>query len=54
MSRILGNAKYVGHWVWNKTETRRDPKTGRRRQFKKPESEWVVNDDEVGRCGSKR
>ena len=44
--RILDNEKYAGRWVWNKTESRRDPKTGRRRRFDKPESEWVVNEDD--------
>jgi site-specific DNA recombinase len=42
--RILRNEKYVGHWVWNRTETRRDPRTGRRRQFPKPESDWFVQE----------
>ena len=46
VSRILDNEKYKGRWVWNKTETRRDPRTGRRRQFQKPESEWIVQEDE--------
>ncbi len=46
VSRILDNEKYVGIWVWNKTESRRDPRTGRRRRFTKPESEWVVQEDE--------
>jgi site-specific DNA recombinase len=46
ISRILDNEKYVGRWVWNKTESRRDPRTGRRRRFEKPESEWVINEDE--------
>jgi hypothetical protein len=45
--RILQNKKYIGHWVWNATETRRDPKTGRRRQFPKPEAEWLVHEDET-------
>ena len=31
--------------MWNKTESRRDPRTGRRRRFAKPESEWVVHED---------
>jgi len=44
--RMLRSEKYVGRWVWNRTQTRRDPKTGRRRQFPKPESEWFVNTDE--------
>jgi len=46
VSRILDNEKYIGRWVWNKTESRRDPRTGRRRQVQKPESEWVVREDE--------
>jgi len=44
--RILRNEKYAGRWIWNRMETRRDPKTGRRRQFPKPESEWIVHEDE--------
>ncbi len=47
LNRILKNQKYMGKWVWNKTETRRDPRTGRRRPFPKPESEWMVNEDEA-------
>lgn len=46
VSRILDNEKYIGRWTWNKTETRRDPRTGRRRRFRKPESEWLVHEDE--------
>jgi DNA invertase Pin-like site-specific DNA recombinase len=46
VSRILDNEKYAGRWIWNRTESRRDPKTGRRRRFDKPESEWVINEDE--------
>ena len=44
--RILHNPKYIGRWVWNTTERRRDPRTGRRRPFPKPESEWIVHEDE--------
>ncbi len=44
--RILNNRKYIGIWTWNKSEFRRDPRTGRRRQFQKQESDWVVNHDE--------
>jgi hypothetical protein len=43
---MLDNEKYIGHWVWNKTEQRRDPRTGRRRCFPKPASEWVIQEDE--------
>ena len=46
ISRILDNEKYAGRWIWNRTESRRDPKTGRRRRFEKPESEWIVREDE--------
>ena len=45
--RVLRIERYVGHWVWNRTETRLDPKTGRRRQFPKSESEWFVTNDEA-------
>ena len=44
--RILRNPKYIGRWAWNTTETRRDPRTGRRRPFPKPESAWIVHEDE--------
>ena len=47
VSRIVNNEKYIGKWVWNKTGTRRDPRTGRQRKFNKPESEWVVKIDET-------
>ena len=46
ISRILDNEQYIGKWVWNKTESRRDPLTGRRRRFPKPESEWITCNDE--------
>jgi hypothetical protein len=46
VGRILDNEKYVGRWVWNRSESRRDPHTGRRRRFAKPESEWTVQTDE--------
>ena len=44
--RILRSEKYIVRWSWNKSETRRDPRTGRRRQFPKPETERIVTDDE--------
>ena len=46
ISRILDNEKYIGKWVWNKTESRRDPSTGRRKRFPKSESEWITNNDD--------
>jgi hypothetical protein len=38
ISRILDNEKYSGRWVWNKTESRRDPRTGQWRRFEKPQT----------------
>ena len=46
ITRILANEKYTGRWVWNRTETRRDPKTGKRRRFPKPERDWIAGQDE--------
>ena len=46
VSRILKNEKYIGRWVWNRSETRRDPRTGRRRRIPKPRDEWHVAQDE--------
>ena len=46
IGRILDNEKFAGRWIWNKTGTRRDPRTGRRRKYEKPESEWLVQEDE--------
>jgi len=48
------SASYVGRWIWNRTETRRDPKTGRRRQFPKPESEWFITEDQALRIVPQR
>ena len=47
VTRILDNEKYIGHWVWNKRGNVRDPRSGRRRSLLKPESDWVVIDDEL-------
>jgi len=33
--------------VWNKSETRRDPRSGRRRQFPQPETDWIVTTDDA-------
>jgi hypothetical protein len=46
ISRILKNEKYIGQWTWNRSETRRDPRTGRKRKFPKPESAWHVSQNE--------
>ena len=46
LSRILQNRKYIGVWAWNCYGTTRDPRTGRRRKFRKPKEEHVVHRDE--------
>ena len=47
LSRILKNEKYIGRWTWNRTETRRDPRTGRKRRIAKPSDEWHIVKDEA-------
>ncbi len=42
LHRMLTNEKYVGTWIWNRTENRRDPRTGKRRQHEKPKADWIV------------
>jgi site-specific DNA recombinase len=46
VSRMLDNEKYIGRWVWNKIERRRDPRTGQRRCFPKAAPEWVIHENE--------
>lgn len=46
VSRILKNEKYIGRWTWNRTETRRDPRTGRKRRHPKPPAEWHLVENE--------
>lgn len=43
---ILGNEKYAGTWVWNRTKFLKDPETGRRRPVARPASEWVLQERE--------
>jgi DNA invertase Pin-like site-specific DNA recombinase len=47
VSRILRNEKYIGRWAWNRTETRRDPRTGRKRRHAKVPSEWHISESEA-------
>ncbi len=46
VSRILKNEKDIRRSTWDRTETRRDPKTGQKRRVLKPESEWHVPENE--------
>jgi site-specific DNA recombinase len=44
--RMLTNEKYIGRWVWNRKGTRRDPRTGKQRTYEKPESDWIIHEDD--------
>lgn len=52
VSRILKNEKYIGRWTWNRSETRRDPLSGRKRRFLKDQSEWHRTEDQALRVVS--
>ncbi len=41
---ILGNAAYIGLWVWNRSHWVKDPISGRRRRQERPKSEWVTSE----------
>ena len=47
LTRMLGNRKYEGVWIWNRNRNVRDPSTGACRQVPRPESEWHVRKDEA-------
>jgi DNA invertase Pin-like site-specific DNA recombinase len=51
---ILKNERYVGRVVWNKSEWRKDPDTGRRVRVERPKSDWIVSPDEGQRIVSDR
>ena len=46
VGRILGNEKYVGKWVWNKSESPSRPQNRAKTPIPKPESEWITTVDE--------
>ena len=41
---MLGNEKYAGVWIWNKTRFLKDPDSGRRRPIARPPEEWIRHD----------
>lgn len=41
---MLGNERYIGRVVWNRSVWKRDPDTGKRTRVERPASEWVVTD----------
>jgi site-specific DNA recombinase len=46
ISRMLRNEKYIGRWIWNRTEHRKDPRTLKSRQFPKDPTKCCVIEDE--------
>lgn len=38
---MLGNERYIGRVIWNRSIWKRDPDTGRRQRVERPESEWI-------------
>ena len=41
ISKILKNERYIGQWTWKKYKSVRDPMTGIRKRFMRPEKEWI-------------
>ena len=41
---MLGNERYIGRVIWNRSVWRRDPDTGVRQRIERPESEWIVSE----------
>lgn len=41
---LLNNQLYIGRYIWNRSEWRKDPDTGKRRRIKREEKDWVVTD----------
>jgi site-specific DNA recombinase len=44
---MLQNARYRGQVIWNSSEWRKDPDSGRRKRVERPKSEWIVHHDEA-------
>jgi site-specific DNA recombinase len=43
---IVRNPRYAGRVIWNQSEWRKDPDTGRRTRVMRPASEWITHQDE--------
>ena len=41
LSRILKNQKYIGVWNWRKSKVVRDPMTGKKKKFARPEKDMI-------------
>jgi len=45
--RMVRNEKYIGRWIWNRMEHRRDTQTNKVRVFPKDPTKWCVVEDEA-------
>jgi site-specific DNA recombinase len=43
---ILLNPRYKGEVIWNQSEWRKDPDSGKRQRIMRPQSEWIMHIDE--------
>lgn len=43
---VLSNPLYTGRVIWNRSQWIKDPDTGKRKRKERPESEWIVREDE--------
>lgn len=43
-SGVLNNELYVGRYVWNRSQWRKDPDTGKRLRTIRPPEEWLIED----------
>ncbi|MFO0389405.1 MAG: recombinase family protein [Alphaproteobacteria bacterium] len=41
---LLNNQLYIGRYIWNRSEWRKDPDTGKRRRTKREAKEWVITE----------
>lgn len=44
INSMLGNERYIGRVVWNRSQFLRDPDTGKRKRIERPESEWIISE----------
>ena len=47
LMRMVRNEKYIGVWIWNRMEHRRDPRTRKIRRYPKDPAKWCTIKDEA-------
>ena len=51
---MLDNPLYIGKYIWNRSTWAKDPDTGKKQRKERPESEWIVTEDEKLRIVDRR